>query len=589
MNTTYSIIDHTYDVVVVGAGGSGLRATMGAANAGLKTACVTKVFPTRSHTVAAQGGIAASLGNMGPDHWQWHMYDTVKGSDWLGDQDAIEYLTREAPAAVIELEHAGLPFSRTPEGKIYQRAFGGMTQNMGEGPAAQRTCAAADRTGHAMLHALYQQSLKYDADFFIEYFAIDLIMEKRRLPRRRRARASTTDRSTASARSRWCSRRRLRPRLFLRDLRPHLHRRRQCDGASRRPAAPGHGVRPVPPDRHLRRRGASSPKARGARAAISPMPTASASWSATPRAPRTSQPRRRVTLRWRWKSARAAASASTRTTSSCTSTISIPRSSPSGCPGSPRPAKIFAGVDLTRQPMPVVPTVHYNMGGIPTNYHGEVVTFEGRQPGHGRARPVRGRRGGLRLRARRQPPRLERLIDLVVFGRAAGHAAGGDHQAERPHEELPKDSADLALARLDHFRHAKGGSPTAEIRIDDAAHHAGRTAPSSAPTKTLAEGDERIDEDLPAMEDVAVTDRSLIWNTRPRRDTRARQPHRPGDRHHALRRQPQGKPRRPLHGGLPRARRRELDEAHRRLVRRLGRQAPAAGSRSITARCTSTR
>src|SRR4029078_7782371 len=176
--TAYKIVDHTYDVVVVGAGGAGLRATMGSANAGLKTACVTKVFPTRSHTVAAQGGIAASLGNMGPDHWQWHMYDTVKGSDWLGDQDAIEYLTREAPAAVIELEHAGMPFSRTAEGKIYQRAFGGMTQNMGEGPPAQRTCAAADRTGHAMLHTLYQQSLKYDADFFVEYFAIDLIMEK---------------------------------------------------------------------------------------------------------------------------------------------------------------------------------------------------------------------------------------------------------------------------------------------------------------------------------------------------------------------------------------------------------------------------
>ena len=166
--SAYPIIDHTYDVVVVGAGGAGLRATMGAANQGLKTACVTKVFPTRSHTVAAQGGIAASLGNMGPDHWTWHMYDTVKGSDWLGDQDAIEYMVREAPAAVIELEHAGLPFSRTGEGKIYQRAFGGMTQNMGEGPPAQRTCAAADRTGHAMLHTLYQQSLKYDADFFIE-------------------------------------------------------------------------------------------------------------------------------------------------------------------------------------------------------------------------------------------------------------------------------------------------------------------------------------------------------------------------------------------------------------------------------------
>ncbi|MEO0500307.1 MAG: FAD-binding protein, partial [Pseudomonadota bacterium] len=176
MSEEYPIIDHTYDAVVVGAGGSGLRAAMGIAEAGLKTACITKVFPTRSHTVAAQGGIAASLGNMGSDHWTWHMYDTVKGSDWLGDQDAIEYLCKEAPAAVYELEHYGVPFSRTEEGKIYQRAFGGMTQNMGEGPAAQRTCAAADRTGHAMLHALYQQSLRYDTDFFIEYFALDLIM-----------------------------------------------------------------------------------------------------------------------------------------------------------------------------------------------------------------------------------------------------------------------------------------------------------------------------------------------------------------------------------------------------------------------------
>ncbi|NQV59036.1 MAG: FAD-binding protein, partial [Alphaproteobacteria bacterium] len=177
MSQAYEIVDHVYDVVVVGAGGSGLRATMGAAQAGLKTACISKVFPTRSHTVAAQGGIAASLGNMGADDWRWHMYDTVKGADWLGDQDAIEYMCREAPRAVLELEHMGLPFSRTPEGKIYQRAFGGMTTNYGEGTAL-RTCAAADRTGHAILHTLYQQSLRYDTDFFIEYFAMDLLMDE---------------------------------------------------------------------------------------------------------------------------------------------------------------------------------------------------------------------------------------------------------------------------------------------------------------------------------------------------------------------------------------------------------------------------
>ena len=237
MPDAYQIIDHTYDAVVVGAGGSGLRATMGIAETGLKTACITKVFPTRSHTVAAQGGIAASLGNNSPDHWTWHMYDTVKGSDWLGDQDAIEYMVREAPAAVYELEHAGVPFSRNDDGTIYQRPFGGHMQNMGEGPPVQRTCAAADRTGHAMLHALYQQSLKYDADFYIEYFALDLIMENgacrgviamchggRQHPPLPRAQCRAGDG-------------RLRPHVFLRDLGAHLHRRRQCDGAARGPAA----------------------------------------------------------------------------------------------------------------------------------------------------------------------------------------------------------------------------------------------------------------------------------------------------------------------------------------------------------------
>ncbi len=251
----YPITDHTYDVVVVGAGGAGLRATLGCAEGGLKTACITKVFPTRSHTVAAQGGIAASLGNMGPDDWRWHMYDTVKGSDWLGDQDAIEYLCRNAPAAVYELEHYGMPFSRTEEGKIYQRPFGGMTTEFGEGPPAQRTCAAADRTGHAMLHTLYGQSLRHSADFFIEYFALDLIMDEEGACRGVIA-MSIEDGSIHRFRAQQHHPRdgRLWPHLFLLHLGPYLHGRRQRHGAARRPAAAGHGVRAVPPDRHLRRR-----------------------------------------------------------------------------------------------------------------------------------------------------------------------------------------------------------------------------------------------------------------------------------------------------------------------------------------------
>ena len=235
MPKAYEFIDHTYDVIVVGAGGAGLRATFGMAEKGLRTACITKVFPTRSHTVAAQGGISAALGNMGEDDWRWHMYDTIKGSDWLGDQDAIEYMCREAIPAVVELEHYGVPFSRTAEGKIYQRPFGGMTTKFGEG-IAQRTCAAADRTGHAILHTLYQQSLKHNAEFFIEYFAIDLIMDAEgTLPRRRRAQSWMTARCIVSARtSDRAGDRRLWPHLFLLHLGAYLHRRRRRNGACAR-------------------------------------------------------------------------------------------------------------------------------------------------------------------------------------------------------------------------------------------------------------------------------------------------------------------------------------------------------------------
>ena len=284
----YPLTDHTYDVVIVGAGGAGLRATLGCAEAGLRTACITKVFPTRSHTVAAQGGVAAALGNMGADDWRWHMYDTVKGADWLGDQDAIEYLCRHAPEAVYELEHYGVPFSRTEDGRIYQRPFGGMTTEYGEGPPAQRTCAAADRTGHAMLHTLYGQSLKHSAEFFIEYFAIDLMMDQDGACRGvialklddgtlHRFRAKKTILATGGYGRAY----------FTCTSRPHLHRRRQRHGAARRPAAGRHGVRAVPPDRRLRRRRAHH-RRRARRGRLSHQQRrASASWSAMRRTPRT--------------------------------------------------------------------------------------------------------------------------------------------------------------------------------------------------------------------------------------------------------------------------------------------------------------
>ncbi len=283
----YPFIDHTYDVVVVGAGGAGLRATLGAREAGLKTACITKVFPTRSHTVAAQGGISAALGNMGEDDWRWHMYDTVKGSDWLGDQDAIEYLCREAPAAVYELDHFGVPFSRTEEGKIYQRAFGGMTSNYGEG-IVQRTAAAADRTGHAILHTLYGQSLRHAVGILHRVFRHRPDHGRRRGARRRGAQSRRRHAPPLPRAQDDHRHRRLWPRLSHLHRRAHTNRRRQRHGAARRPAAAGHGVRAVSPDRRLTAPACSSPRACAAKAAISPTRKASASWSATRRTPRTS-------------------------------------------------------------------------------------------------------------------------------------------------------------------------------------------------------------------------------------------------------------------------------------------------------------